>query len=314
MTVALVTTTGGHLAELVRLRPRLREVEDVVWITFDSPQSRSVLEGEDVIFVRYMGPRQFGPALANAVEARRILRDRGVTAVISNGAAIALSFMVPARMLGLPCVYIESAARRTGASVTARVLRVVPGVRFYTQYPSLQSRRWRFAGSVLDGYVASTRPAPSGPLRVVVTVGLMKEFSFRRMVERAVEILPPEAEVVWQTGATEVDDLPIEADAFVPEHELRAEIEAADVVVSHAGVGTALLALDAGRMPILVPRLERYGENVDDHQCEIAEELSARGLAVSLEVEELDLGAIEGAARAAVEAGVAPPIALPLDL
>ena len=102
MTVALVTTAGGHLAELVRLRPRLREVEDVVRITFDSPQSRSVLEGEDVIFVRYMGPRQFGPAFANAVEARRILRDRGVTAVISNGAAIALSFMVPARMRGLP--------------------------------------------------------------------------------------------------------------------------------------------------------------------------------------------------------------------
>ncbi len=102
---------------------------------------------------------------------------------------------------------------------------------------------------MLDGYVAHTRPAPSGPLKVVVTLGLMEEFGFRRMVERMIEILPEGAEVVWQTGVTEVGDLPIEAHAFMPEHELRAAIEAADVVVSHAGVGTAWLALTRAGCP-----------------------------------------------------------------
>jgi len=44
----------------------------------------------------------------------------------------------------------------------------------------------------------------------------------------------------------------------------------ARVVITHAGVGSIMLALAAGKKPIVAPRLYRYGEHVDDHQTEIA--------------------------------------------
>jgi len=64
----------------------------------------------------------------------------------------------------------------------------------------------------------------------------------------------------------------------------------ADVVVAHAGVGTALAALEVGKCPVLVPRRLVHGEHVDDHQTQIATELGSRGLAVSAEADDLTLG------------------------
>ena len=57
-------------------------------------------------------------------------------------------------------------------------------------------------------------------------------------------------------------------------------IQAADVVISHAGVGSVLCAIRAGHTPVLFPRLKRYNEAVDDHQVELAEALADRGTAV----------------------------------
>ena len=88
-------------------------------------------------------------------------------------------------------------------------------------------------------------------------------------------------------------------------------LAAADVVIAHAGVGAALEALDGGRRPLLVPRLQRHGEHVDDHQLEVARELGARGLALVRAPEELSADALAEAARGGAAAVLDPP---PLEL
>jgi UDP-N-acetylglucosamine transferase subunit ALG13 len=65
--------------------------------------------------------------------------------------------------------------------------------------------------------------------------------------------------------------------------ELNALIASARVVVTHAGAGSVITALSAGRRPIVVPRLRRYGEAVDDHQVEFGRSLAAAGLATMVE-------------------------------
>jgi UDP-N-acetylglucosamine transferase subunit ALG13 len=50
---------------------------------------------------------------------------------------------------------------------------------------------------------------------------------------------------------------------------LNAHMREADVVVTHAGVGSVLCAREAGHVPVVVPRLHRYDEHVDDHQLEL---------------------------------------------
>jgi UDP-N-acetylglucosamine transferase subunit ALG13 len=66
--------------------------------------------------------------------------------------------------------------------------------------------------------------------------------------------------------------------AFLDFAELAALMDEAAVVVSHAGVGSILCALRAGHVPVVVPRLARHGETVDDHQLELARRLQANGL------------------------------------
>jgi UDP-N-acetylglucosamine transferase subunit ALG13 len=75
-------------------------------------------------------------------------------------------------------------------------------------------------------------------------------------------------------------------------------ISEADLVVAHAGVGSALEALSAGRCPVLVPRRKAFGEHVDDHQSDIAAELAGRGLCIAREADELsEADLLDAAAR-----------------
>jgi UDP-N-acetylglucosamine transferase subunit ALG13 len=66
------------------------------------------------------------------------------------------------------------------------------------------------------------------------------------------------------------------ADAFVPFDELLELLAAADGVVTHSGVGSILCAREAGHLPVVVPRLARLGEHVDDHQSELTRALESR--------------------------------------
>lgn len=67
---------------------------------------------------------------------------------------------------------------------------------------------------------------------------------------------------------------------FLSFEEIVDNISRADVVISHAGVGSILCAIRAGHTPVIFPRLSRYNEAVDDHQAELAQALSEKGSAV----------------------------------
>jgi len=50
--------------------------------------------------------------------------------------------------------------------------------------------------------------------------------------------------------------------------------EKADMIISHAGAGTILTALDHSKPLICVPRLQKLGEHTDSHQVEMAKFLA----------------------------------------
>jgi UDP-N-acetylglucosamine transferase subunit ALG13 len=70
-------------------------------------------------------------------------------------------------------------------------------------------------------------------------------------------------------GATCVDYLPF---GLLVEH-----VRAARLVVTHGGVGSVVVTLMHGRRPIVVPRLGRFREAVDDHQLVFAQRLARAG-------------------------------------
>lgn len=303
MTTLLVTSVGGHLTQLHQLLPSLRGIDaDRLWVTFDTPQSRSMLDGEDVIFVDYTGPRDVKNILRHTLTARRLFRGRHpYSTVVSTGSGIALAFLPLGRLRGASCHYIESFTRSSGPSATGRILSRVPGIAVYTQYPSWAKPPWTFAGSVFDSFLPNPPAKDDHDIRrVVVTLGTMEDYSFRRLIERANAVLSDSTEVLWQVGCTDVSDLPIVAHRQLPAHELQTAIATADVVIAHAGCGSSVAALEAGKKPVLIPRRKTHGENVDDHQALLAEELSKRDLAIVRSVEELTIEDLSLAARSSV--------------
>jgi UDP-N-acetylglucosamine--N-acetylmuramyl-(pentapeptide) pyrophosphoryl-undecaprenol N-acetylglucosamine transferase len=310
VTTLLIASNGGHLKQLHRLRRRLDGVSGPFeWVTFDTAQARSLLEGETVHYVPFIGGRDPRNVARNLPCARRIVDGGEVEALVSTGSAIALPYFSVGRARRLRCHWIESAARIEGPSLTGRMISRIPGVRLYAQYRSWAEGRWSFRGSVFDSF-ASAGGGPDAERRiakVVVTLGTYKGTPYPRIVRRLLEILPPEAEVLWQTGATDVSELGIDGVYALPEHELSEAMREADVVVTHAGVGTALAALEVGKCPVMAPRLKVHGEVVDDHQVQIAEQLSQRGLAVTVDAGELSFEHLVAAAGMTVAEPPDPP-------
>lgn len=296
MTTALVATTGGHLAQLVGLAGRIPPDTESVWVTHANEQSTSLLAGQDVEYIPYVGVRDVRGVLRCVASAASLYRRRRPSRAVSTGSGIALGYLPYLAARGVECHYIESAARVGGPSITGRLLRWVPRVRTYTQYRHWSDARWLYGGSSFDAYEPVPVERPLGErVQVVVTVGTAAEFPFRRLMVALAKLLGPggdvetaverPVDVLWQTGCTPVDDLPIRATPFLPAADLAAALASADIVVSHAGTGSAIANLAAGRFAVMATRVAAFGEAGDDHQRELAEELATRGLALHRSVD-----------------------------
>jgi UDP-N-acetylglucosamine transferase subunit ALG13 len=110
---------------------------------------------------------------------------------------------------------------------------------------------------------------------IFVTVGSTQggaQMGFPRLIEALAAL--PGGQLSVQYGATSPPAHAAEAVAVLSFEQVVERIEAADVVVCHAGVGSILCALRAGHTPVVVPRSRRLSETVDDHQMELAQALA----------------------------------------
>jgi UDP-N-acetylglucosamine transferase subunit ALG13 len=132
---------------------------------------------------------------------------------------------------------------------------------------------------------------------IFVSVGT-HEAPFDRML-RAVYDLELDEELVVQYGPSSVrSDRALEFE-YLSFEEVVGYIQAARAVVTHAGVGSVMIALANRKRPIVMARLAEFGEHVDDHQLELARRLEASGLVTLAE---------DGhALREALEGGGGPP-------
>ena len=295
MKTLLVASTGGHLAELHHLAARFGD-HDRTWVTFDTPQSRSLLREEHVLFAPPATSRDLIGTAKDALFARTLFRSARFDHVVSTGAAVAFAFLPQAHRLGFTSHYIESATRLVAPSLTGKLVSAARGVHLYTQHEQWSNHRWRFAGSVFDDFEAL--PKPERAIRsLVVSLGTHRKYGFTRALRRLAEIIPSDVNVLWQAGSTDARDLRLPVRDVVPIDELRDAIEQADAVVTHAGVGSALTALQAGKLPIYLPRRRQHHEHVDDHQLQLAKELDRRGLALWREADEVTWEDIRSATR-----------------
>lgn len=118
---------------------------------------------------------------------------------------------------------------------------------------------------------------------IFATVGSHPTYLFERFLQ-ALESLPGE-DLVVQYGPGQPPSNAARAVPWMTFAEIVDHMERAEQVVSHAGAGTILCAARAGQVPIVFPRLERFGETVDDHQLELARRLAEDGRVIVVESE-----------------------------
>ncbi len=112
---------------------------------------------------------------------------------------------------------------------------------------------------------------------IFVTVGTMRGFErlIKKMDDIAGEI---EEKVIMQIGFTKYQPKNSEYFNFMQIDKMIELYKKSRIVVCHAGTGSIIMALENGKPVIAVPRREKYGEHIDDHQLDIAGELEKEGL------------------------------------
>jgi beta-1,4-N-acetylglucosaminyltransferase len=115
---------------------------------------------------------------------------------------------------------------------------------------------------------------------IFVTVG-SSTVPFDRLLRASVGTR--EEELVVQHGASAVRPVGAECVEYLDYDEFVRLLRRARIVVTHAGVGSVMTALEHGRRPLVVPRLASLGEAVDDHQLTFARRADELGLVTLVE-------------------------------
>lgn len=120
---------------------------------------------------------------------------------------------------------------------------------------------------------------------IFVTVGF--QMPFDRLVRAIDEWAGATGrhDVFAQTGDGAYRARHIEATPWLDPPAFRARLEQADAIVSHAGMGTILSALELAKPLLVLPRRAHLAETRSDHQLATARELAARGWLLAAEDE-----------------------------
>ena len=253
-----------------------------------------------------MAPRDARGALRAIPRISDLLGQRSYAGVLTTGAGIALSAYVSAAVRGLPFHYIESVSRFRGPSLTGRILAGAPRVNMYTQHGGYSGRRWQLVESLLSDYsLVPSQAGGSQARKIFVTLGTIRPFRFDALVDAVLAATDRNDEIVWQLGETQRSGLPGEVHTTIGALDFDKHTLDADIVVTHAGVGSIMRLLDLGVSPVVVPRSRQRHEHVDDHQHEVASALSKLQLITKCEVTEITWGVLHEA-RPRISSGAQP--------
>ncbi|MHC4461920.1 MAG: PssE/Cps14G family polysaccharide biosynthesis glycosyltransferase [Planctomycetota bacterium] len=106
---------------------------------------------------------------------------------------------------------------------------------------------------------------------IFLTVGT--SFPFNRLVkavDRAIDRALIEEEIFAQVGAGGFKPKHIKYVEMLKKEEFDLCLRKASGLISHAGMGSITMALENHKPMLVMPRLRRYGEVVNDHQLDIA--------------------------------------------
>jgi beta-1,4-N-acetylglucosaminyltransferase len=149
MRVLLVCSPGGHLQQMLALKPAW-DGNEVAWVTLPGADVDSLLGDERVVLGHSPTNRSLKNLVRNTALAWKLLRRRRPDAILSTGAGLAVPFFAIGRLLRIRLVYVESVTRTESLSLSGRLVYPLAS-RFFVQWPAVAERfrRAEYAGAVL---------------------------------------------------------------------------------------------------------------------------------------------------------------------
>lgn len=111
---------------------------------------------------------------------------------------------------------------------------------------------------------------------IFVTVGTHEQ-PFNRLVEYMDNWASEhKEEVVIQTGFSTYKPRIAKWQKLFSYSEMVDNVDMARIIIAHGGPSTFIMPLQIGKVPIVVPRMKKFDEHVNDHQLEFCNQVSKR--------------------------------------
>lgn len=113
---------------------------------------------------------------------------------------------------------------------------------------------------------------------IFVTVGTHEQ-QFNRLVQCVDELKINNVikeDVIIQKGYSTYKPQYCECSDFFSYKEMVSLVEKARIVITHGGPSSFVMALQVGKIPIVVPRRKEYDEHVNDHQLNFCKAVAER--------------------------------------
>ncbi len=121
MKICLVTSSGGHLAQLYSLKNWWQRY-DRFWVTFKKEDAQSILADEKNYWAHFPTNRNLKNFLKNLLLAVKIICKERPDMIISTGAGVAVPFFWVGKCLRAKLVYLEVFDRIDSATLTGKLV------------------------------------------------------------------------------------------------------------------------------------------------------------------------------------------------
>lgn len=114
---------------------------------------------------------------------------------------------------------------------------------------------------------------------IFLTVGTHEQ-PFDRVIKEIDQLVEKgviDDEVFIQTGYSNYEPKWCQYSRLITYEDMQKKIAEADIIITHGGPSTFLNVLQYNKVPIVVPRREKFKEHVNDHQIQFLDEVLKKG-------------------------------------
>lgn len=264
------------MADLLSLSECLESSSfDVKFITFHRPGRESQ---RDTIFITDPHRSVF-KLFINALQSVYWFIKTRPDVVVSSGAGVVIPYMILARICNVKSFHFELACQISKPSRTGLAMKRL-GVACFGQSRKLTPLGFEFVANPFSRFRVEPLIKRRVLKKIFIALGNAPErFSrINKVIGHLIELFPS-AQIVFQFGHTSPHaDFKIDSYRFLSREIFIKELNSADLIIVHGGVGVILEALSCGRPPIIVPRYSKLGEHTDVTQPDLARFVASTGL------------------------------------